>query len=112
MVDADNLEEHQVHVKENLLFQNWSSLFLEFCGPVYPDLVKELWVHAFVIPKAIVSFVHGRFFSIAENTFRMLFDLMNAEGETEATLRTNWDAVYTEIFTDGNKSTRVKDLKN
>src|SRR3954469_12488696 len=97
MVDVDSLEQHQLHIKDNLVFQGWSSLFLEFCGPVYPDLVKEFWIHAFVIHKAIISFVHGRFFPITENTLRMLFDLMNIEGETEATPRTDWDAVYAEV---------------
>ncbi|XP_058763375.1 uncharacterized protein LOC131636797 [Vicia villosa] len=59
-MDFDSLETHEFHLKEDMLFQGWTSLFSEFCGPVYPELVKEFWVHAVVDPKSILSFVHGR----------------------------------------------------
>src|SRR4051794_2950127 len=49
MVNVDNLEELEFHIKDNMVFQEWSSLFLEFCGPVYPDLVKEFRAYTFVI---------------------------------------------------------------
>src|SRR3954467_2861072 len=57
MVDFDSLEEHNFCLKEDIIFQGWASLFVEFCGPVYPDLVKEFLVHAVVAPKSILSFV-------------------------------------------------------
>ncbi|XP_058725941.1 uncharacterized protein LOC131597252 [Vicia villosa] len=37
-VDFDSLEKHEFHLKEDMLFQGWTSLFSEFCGPVYPEL--------------------------------------------------------------------------
>ncbi|XP_058741277.1 uncharacterized protein LOC131613644 [Vicia villosa] len=104
MVDFDNLEKHDVHLTENMVFQGWGPLFYDLCGPVYPDLVKEFWVHANVMPKAILSIVHGEFFSITEPLIRKLFGLMNVEGVTEATPRTDWDVVYAEIFQNGQKS--------
>src|SRR3954470_20277517 len=61
MVYFYSLEEHNFRLKEDILFQRWTSLFAEFCGPVYPDLVKEFWVYAVVAPKSILSFVHGKF---------------------------------------------------
>ncbi|XP_058726435.1 uncharacterized protein LOC131597780 [Vicia villosa] len=85
MVDFDNLEKHDVHLTENMVFQGWGPLFYDLCGPVYPDLVKELWVHETVMPKEILSIVHGELFSITETLLRKLFGLMNVEGVTEAT---------------------------
>src|SRR3954463_5795127 len=77
MVDFDSLEEHNFRLKEDIIFQGWASLFSEFCGPVYPDLVKEFWVHAVVSPKSILSFVHGKFVVVNENILRMMFGLRN-----------------------------------
>ncbi|XP_058741900.1 uncharacterized protein LOC131614314 [Vicia villosa] len=101
MVDVENLEKHEIHLEENMRFQGWAPMFYDLCGPVYPDLVKEFWVHATVMPKAILSLVHGEIFLITESLLRKLFGLMNAEGATKATPRTDWDAVYTEIFENG-----------
>ncbi|XP_058760657.1 uncharacterized protein LOC131634008 [Vicia villosa] len=111
MVDFENLEKHDIHLTKNMVFQGWGDLFYGLCGPVYPDLVKELWVYATVMPKAILSIVHGELFSITENLLKKLFGLENAEGVTEATPgRTDWDAVYAEIFHNGKKPKEVKDL--
>ncbi|XP_058747225.1 uncharacterized protein LOC131620242 [Vicia villosa] len=112
MVDFENLEKHDIHLTENMVFQGWGDFFYGLCGPVYPDLVKEFWVHATVMPKAILSIVHSELFSITENLLRKLFGLENAEGVTEATPgRADWDAVYAKIFQNGKKSKEVKDLK-
>src|SRR3954468_19369929 len=83
MVDFDNIKEHQFHLKEDIIFQGWTLLFAEFCGLVYPDLVKEFWVHAVVAPKSILSFVHGKFVVVTENILRMMFDMRNPEGAFE-----------------------------
>src|SRR3954471_8321830 len=32
MVDFDSLEEHEFRLKEDMIFQGWTSLFAEFCG--------------------------------------------------------------------------------
>src|SRR3954467_15826089 len=74
MVDFDNIEEHQFHLKEDIIFQGWTSLFAEFVVLVYPDLVKEFWAHAVVATKSILSFVHGKFVVVTENIMRMMFD--------------------------------------
>src|SRR4051812_19258435 len=52
MLDFDDLEKHDVHLTKNMIFQGWGPLFYDLCGPVYPDLVKEFWVHTTVMPKA------------------------------------------------------------
>src|SRR3954466_3693192 len=112
MVDFDNIEEHQFHLKEDMMFQGWTSLFTEFCGPVYPDLVKEFWVHAVVAPKSILSFVHGKFVVVTENILRMMFDLRNPEGAFEIDQRAVWDDVLSTLYTDVKETKRVKDMRD
>src|SRR4051812_1425824 len=84
MVDFDNLEEHNNHLKNNMLFQGWELFFYHLCGPVYPELVKEFWVHATLMPKAILFIVHGEEISITENRIRRLFGLEGCEGASRA----------------------------
>src|SRR3954465_6488833 len=103
MVDFDNIEEHQFHLKEDIIFQRWTSLFAEFCGPVCPDLVKEFWVHAVVAPKSILSFVHGKFMVITENILRMMFDLKDPEGAFEIDKRVDWKDVLSILYPDINE---------
>src|SRR4051812_20901058 len=112
MVDFDNIEEHQFHLKEDMMFQGWTSLFAEFCGPVYPDLVKEFWVHAVVAPKSILSFVHGKFVVVTENILRMMFDLRNPEGAFEIDKRAEWKDVLSTLYMDINETKNVKDMKD
>ncbi|XP_058725785.1 uncharacterized protein LOC131597087 [Vicia villosa] len=84
MVDFDNLEEHDIHLTEDKKFQGWENFFYRLCGPVYPDLVKEFWVHALIMPKAFLSFFHGEEISITENLLKKLFSLETAEGASRA----------------------------
>src|SRR3954471_14660208 len=112
MVDFDCLEKHEFRLKEDIIFQGWASLFAEFCGPVYPDLVKEFWVHAVVAPKSILSFVHGKFVVVTENILRMMFDLRNPEGAFEIDQRADWDVVLSTLYTYVNKTKNVKDMKD
>src|SRR4051812_19525139 len=112
MVDFDNIEEHLFHLKEDIIFQGWTSLFAEFCGPVYPDLVKEFWVHAVVAPKSILSFVHGKFVVVTEDILRMMFDLRNAEGAFEIDQRADWQDVLSTLYTNANKTKSVKDMRH
>src|SRR4051812_1436816 len=112
MVYFDNIEEHQFHLKEDIIFQGWTSLFAEFCGPVYPDLVKEFWVHVVVAPKSILSFVHGKFVVVTENILRMMFDLRNLEGGYEIDQRADWEEVLTTLYTDVKETKRVKDMRD
>src|SRR4051812_1410033 len=112
MVDFDNLEENQFHLKEDIIFQGWTSLFAEFVGPVYPDLVKEFWVHAVVAPKAILSFVHGKSVVVTENILGMMFDLKNPEGAFEADQRTNLGDILSTLYLNVKKNKHVKDLRD
>ncbi|XP_058774551.1 uncharacterized protein LOC131648838 [Vicia villosa] len=99
MVDVDNMEAHDIHLKDNMIFQGWQLFFFGLCGPVYPDLVKEFWVHAIVMPKAILSIVHAELFSITENLLRKLFALETVEGVSGAVVGiTEWNDVYEEIY--------------
>src|SRR3954471_23688475 len=100
MVDFDSLEEHDFRLKEDIIFQGWTSLFAEFCGPVYPDLVKEFWVHAVVAPKSIMSFVHGKFAVVTENILRMMFDLRNPEGAYKIDQGAECKDVLSTLYTD------------
>src|SRR3954469_1436283 len=112
MVDFDSLEEHNFRLKEDIIFQGWASLFSEFCGPVYPDLIKEFWVHAVVAPKSILSFVHGKFVVVTENIPRMMFDLKNPEGAFEIDQRVDWDDVLSTLYTDIKETKRVRDMRD
>src|SRR3954468_18900000 len=112
MVDFDSLEEHNFRLKEDIIFQGWASLFTEFCGPVYPDLVKEFWVHAIVAPKSILSFVHGKFVVVTENILRMIFDLRNPEGAFEIDKRVEWKDVLSTLYIDVNETKNVKDMRD
>ncbi|XP_058741263.1 uncharacterized protein LOC131613627 [Vicia villosa] len=112
MVDFDNLEAHDIHLKDAMTFQGWQAFFYGLCGPVYLDMVKEFWVHATVMPKAILSIVHGERISITRNLLRKLFGLETVEGVSEAVPgRTDWEAVYGEIYQDGKESTEIKTMK-
>src|SRR3954466_9511972 len=112
MVDFDNIEENQFHLKEDIIFQGWTSLFAEFVGSVYPDLVKEFWVHAVVAPKAILSFVHGKSVVVTENILRMMFDLKNPEGAFEADQRTDLGDILSTLYLNVKKNKHVKDLRD
>src|SRR4051812_29410370 len=111
-VDFDSLEKHEFHLKEDMLFQGWTSLFSEFCGPVYPKLVKEFWVHVVVSPKSILSFVHGKFVVVTENILRMMFELRNPKGVHEIDQRVDWEDVLDTLYTDVKKTKRVEDMKD
>src|SRR3954469_444462 len=112
MVDFDNIEENQFHLKEDIIFQGWTSLFAEFVGPVYPDLVKEFWAHAVVAPKAILSFVHGKSVVITKNILRVMFDLKNPEGAFEFDQRANLEDVLSTLYLNVKKTKHVKNLKD
>ncbi|XP_058766915.1 uncharacterized protein LOC131640532 [Vicia villosa] len=86
MVDFDNLDAHDIHRTDDMIFQRWQAFFYGLSGPVYPDLVKEFWVHATVMPKAILSIVHGELFSITENLLRKLLGLETVEGVSGAVI--------------------------
>ncbi|XP_058782227.1 uncharacterized protein LOC131656544 [Vicia villosa] len=112
MVDFDNLEAHDIHLKEAMTFHGWQAFFYGLCGPVYPDLVKEFWVHATLMPKANLSIVHGERISITENLLRKLFGLETVEGVSGAVPgRTEWEVIYEEIYKDGKESTEIKEMK-
>src|SRR4051812_37241466 len=112
MVDFDSIEEHGFHIKEDIIFQGWTSLFAELYGPVYPNLVKEFWVHAVVAPKSILSFVHGKFVVVTENILRTMFDLRNPEGAHEIDQRADWDDVLSTLYTYVKETMRVKDMRD
>ncbi|XP_058775244.1 uncharacterized protein LOC131649499 [Vicia villosa] len=112
MVDFDNLQEHNFNIKNNMLVQGWEMFFDRLIGPVYPELVKEFWIHATLTPKAILSFVLGKEISITENLIKRLLNLEGYFGAAGAIVgRTDWDAVYAEIFTSRESSKNIKDLK-
>src|SRR4051812_2170925 len=112
MVDFDNIEENQFHLKEDIIFQGWTSLFAEFVGPVYPDLVKEFWVHAVVALKSILSFVHGKPVVITENILRVMFDLKNPEGAFEFDQRADLGDVLSTLYPNVKKTKYVKNLRD
>ena len=111
-IDLENLRDNGFDLIPAVEFQGWNQFFDRLVGPVFPPLVKEFWIHATCAPKAILSFVMGKEISITENVIRKLFGL---EGEGEVAIpkdRFDMNIVYAEIFTSGNASTKIKDLKD
>src|SRR3954469_5456880 len=60
--------------------QGWSKYLDRLVGPIYPDLVKDFWVHATVTSTAIISFVLGHEVVISEKLIRKLYNLNDEEG--------------------------------
>src|SRR3954463_8257603 len=106
------LKKTKFHLKVDIIFQGWTSLFAEFVGPVYPDLVKEFWAHAVVAPISILSFVHGKFVVITENILRVMFDLKNPEGAFEFDQRAYLGDVLSTLYPNVKKTKNLKEFEN
>ena len=79
---------------------------------MFPHLVKEFWIHAIASPKVILSFVMGKEISITENLIRKLLGFEGHGVTGISSGRMDMSKVYAEIFTIGQASNKVKDLKN
>src|SRR3954464_7704186 len=79
-VDINNLKANGFQCDARILEQGWSKYLDRLVGPIYPELVKDLWVHATVTPTAIISFVLGHEVVITEKLIRKLYNLDDEEG--------------------------------
>src|SRR3954467_10284746 len=79
-VDLNNLKANGFKCDARILEQGWSKYLNRLVGPIYPDLVKDFWVHATVTSTAIISFVLGHEVVISENLIRKLSNLNDEEG--------------------------------
>src|SRR3954467_6617816 len=81
-VDINNLKANGFQWDARILEQGWSKYLDRLVGPIYPELVKDFWVHATVTPTAIISFVLGHEVVITETLIRKLYNLNDEEGCT------------------------------
>src|SRR3954471_2590690 len=98
VVDINNLKSNGFQCDARILEQGWSNYLDRLVGPIYPDLVKDLWVHATVTPTAIISFVLGHEVVVIEKLIRKLYNLEDEEGCTGPLPgRVNWLQVEKKI---------------
>src|SRR3954464_11730182 len=79
-VDFNNLRANGFQCDVRILEQGWSKYLNRLAGPIYPELVKDFWVHATVTPTAIISFMLGHEVVITEKLIRKLYNLDDEEG--------------------------------
>src|SRR3954470_16894876 len=97
-VDINNLKANGFQCDARIFEQGWSKYLDRLVGPIYPELVKDFWVHATVTPTAIISFVLGHEVVITEKLIRTLYNLDDKEGSTGALPgRVDWKTVEREI---------------
>src|SRR4051812_44734388 len=99
-VDINNLKANGFQCDARILEQGWSKYLDRLVGPIYPELVKDLWVHATVTPTAIISFVLGHEVVITEKLIRKLYNLDDEEGWSGLQPNTvDWTPVEKQIST-------------
>src|SRR4051812_49631567 len=97
-VDINNLKANGFQCDVRIFEQGWSKYLDRLVGPIYPELVKDFWVHATVTPTAIISFVLGHEVVITEKLIRKLYNLNDEEGCTGPLPgRVNWLQVEQQI---------------
>src|SRR3954463_8792155 len=97
-VDINNLKANGFKCDVRIFEQGWSKYLDRLVGPIYPELVKDFWVHATVTPTAIISFVLGHEVVITEKLIRKLYNLNDEEGWSGLQPGTvNWYQVENEI---------------
>src|SRR4051794_2005868 len=99
-VDFENLRVHGINTNAEIMAQGWSNYLDRLVGPIYPELVKDFWVHATVTPTAIISFVLGHEVVITEKLIRKLYNLDDEEGWSDLQPHTvDWTLVEKQIST-------------
>src|SRR3954467_9135360 len=99
-VDINNLKANGFQCDARIFEQGWSKYLDRLVGPIYPELVKDFWVHATVTPTAIISFVLGHEVIITEKLIRKLYGLNDEEGWAELQPYTvDWALVEKQIST-------------
>src|SRR4051812_34778237 len=112
-VDINNLKANGFKCDVRIFEQGWSKYLNRLVGPIYPELVKDLWVHATVTPTTIISFVLGHEVVITEKLIRKFYNLEDEEGITGALPgRVDWETIDKEISTaSGVASHQIGSLK-
>src|SRR3954466_12766143 len=99
-VDIKDLKANGFQCDARIFEQGWSKYLDRLVGPIYPELVKDFWVHATVTPTAIMSFVLGHEVIITEKLIRKLYSLNDEEGWAELQPHTvDWALVEKQIST-------------
>lgn len=110
-MDFRSLDDNGFDFKEIVKFQGWEKFFDRLLDPVFPTLVKELWIHASVYPKVVVSSVMGTKFMVTEQLIKQLIGYGHDNVEYIPPARRNMEEMCAEVFLSGEHSNKIKDLK-
>jgi hypothetical protein len=80
LVDFNNMKRNGVDLTEELHQQGWGNYFQRLYGPVYPNLIKELWRFADADDHFIVFYVLGVKIVITEKSIAALLNMEKAGG--------------------------------
>ena len=95
-------------------FQGWSKYFDRLLGLVFPKFVKEFWIHATTSNHQVTCFVKGKKIIITEDLIRKLIghDGGGIRCSDIADKSSDLTKVSKEIFTSGQPSKKIKELKD
>lgn len=119
IVDFKNLKDNGFDLTGTLEFQGWNTLFERLTGPVYPVLIKQLWVHAVTEKVTITSYIMNRKIVVTKKSVTYL---ISHNGCGKKVYNVKFDAkrdtkVASTIFKEGTefdngKGPSAKDLTN
>lgn len=110
-VNFESLADNGLDFRSIVEFQGWEKFFDRLLGLVFPTLVKEFLIHAFVYPKVVVSSVMGTKFMVTELLIKQLIGYEHDNVEYVPPARRNMEEIYAEVFVSGEHSNKIKDLK-
>lgn len=111
MVDFESMVENGFDFRHSMHHQGWIKYFERLVGTVYPTLVKEFWIHAQAYPIVIISSVMGKKLMITEKLISHLIGYGHTEVVATPASRRDMQAIYSEVFTAGVHSNKIRDLK-
>ena len=113
LVDFKDLATNKFNLRDVVSFQNWANYFERLYEPVYSDLVKDFWIHAYVFESGhVCSSVHGKKIFITEKDIAKLYSLERTGTRlTDVSLdETEKANIANVIFQEGSTDQKAKSL--
>ncbi|KAL5075944.1 hypothetical protein RYX36_014928 [Vicia faba] len=114
LIDFESMKENDFDLTADVEFQGWNIYFDRLLGPVFLKLVKELWIHGSSSNHQATSYVMGKKIAITEELIAKLIGY-NGGGircSEMAEKCLDLTTISREIFTSGQPSGKIKDLKD
>ena len=108
------MEENGFDLTADVAIQGWNMYFDRLLDPVFPILVKELWIHATSSNHQVTSYVIGKNIAITKDMIAKLIGY-NGRGircNDMAEKCSDLTTISREIFTSGQPSNKIKHLKD